>query len=185
MYDLSQDMEKKGNIESKVYTLQITGYDIVEDKEKGYEYIDIKFKEVSNEFFSYVRQSLAKTSTGEYKNPLYSGFKGADGIEIPASTLWDLKEAIKTKLGEEGYEIRKTAKGGVNKEFFMDSEFDMEIKKSKSGDKTYFIPMTSKQKVKDEEYLRSNTGNFVDSSQNKPDNSKRVAKALDQSGLPF
>jgi len=179
MYDVNQDMEKKSEIEVKKYLLKITGYDSFTDEKLKVDYILISLKEVSNFFLCEIRQYVK-----EGKTPLYEGFTGNDGNQVASSQIWDIKEAIKTRLGDVLYEQRKQKAKGINKTFFVNAEFEMDVKSTISGDKTYYYLQTSKQVIKDEDYRKNGAGTFVEGMSKKLDNSNQVEESL-SNGLPF
>jgi len=178
-YDLDANMESEntgGTTNIEKFKLEIVGYDLsVDDNDK--EIIEISIREINDKFKFETRQYLNKKADGTYKNLLWAGFDGSDGRVAP-SLLWEIKEAIKTKLGDEKYEERKTKTGGINKKFFVKAQFEFEVKIIELKTKTIYMLYTEAQKIKDEEYKSSKSAKSSD-------NTKMVEEAIDANDLPF
>lgn len=177
-FDLNANMESESASDTTVEKckLEIVDYDLAVNDD-NVEYISIQIREIGDKFKFEARQYLKKKENGEYKSTLWAGFEGSDG-RVPPSLLWEIKEAIKTKLGDEKYEERKVKAGGVNKKFFLKAQFEFEVKVIELKTKTVYILNTEAQKIKDEEYRNSQKPKKVD-------NTEIVEEAIDTSDLPF
>lgn len=178
-YDLDANMENEntgGTTNIEKFKLEIVGYDLCVNDD-NVEYIGISIREMTDKFKFEARQYLKKKENGEYKSTLWAGFEGSDG-RVPPSLLWEIKEAIKTKLGDEKYEERKVKAGGVNKKFFLKAQFEFEVKVIELKTKTIYMLYTEAQKIKDEEYRNSQNPKEVD-------NTEIAEGAIDTNDLPF
>ena len=165
-WDSNEDLEslKSSNNSSKKYTLKIVdSFQSNEIAKDGttYEAITFELAEVGNEFIFNVKQSLSKQKDGTYTSPIYDSYIKKDGKVVPASLVFELKEAVKEKLGEKDYEKRKNAANGINKTFFKGAIFDFEIKRVESNDKVFYMLMTQKQLLRDEEFKQKDKTNDV------------------------
>lgn len=112
-----------------------------------------------------------------------------EGKPKPASTMYDLKEAIKDHLGEDLYEKAKEKAGGLNADFFKGKYFEAEVNSgtSKSGDDYFFVKLPSQALISGWKYIVEYKGDVKeyedleevrDAFPNVFDNSKQVEKAL-------
>lgn len=179
-YDLDANMEKETATDTKIekYKLEILSYELEVNGDNA-EYINISLREINDKFKFEARQYLKKKEDGTYKNTLWAGFDGTDG-RVPPSLLWEIKEAIRIKLGDEKYEERKTKAGGINKKFYVKAQFEFDVKIIELKTKTYYILNTESQQLKDAEYKKSQG-----QSTKIKDNSEVVENALDANDLPF
>lgn len=99
------------------------------------------------------KYQFLKNRDGNYKKAVRAPFPGSDGREVPGTLMWEMKELIKAKLGDEEYEKRKEASGGITKKFFIGAEFDLDCKRIETKDgNTFYIPMFADEVQKDLDY---------------------------------
>jgi hypothetical protein len=151
---------------------------------------------------SYLYQPTCKADGTERKNLFWPmGWNEINEVPRVASTMFDLKEAIKEYLGDAQYEFRKKECGGLNKRFFEKSKFRANLSSgmSKKDDKPYYIvKLISQQKISYWDYLIQK-GDYVDykdipevvelfklnNSKTVKDNTQKVENTLNVNDLPF
>ena len=103
------------------------------------------------------KYQFLKNRDGNYKKTCRAPFIGNDGTEVPATLMWEMKELIKAKIGDEEYEKRKEASGGITKKFFIGAEFDLDCKRVETKDgNIFYIPMFADEVKKDADYRANN-----------------------------
>lgn len=141
--------EQTNSADVKTYTVKIV--DAVEDSLElnGTKSATVNFtlKEVSNLFTINTHVFL----NGKSEPAFYPSFVGKDGTKVAASIPYEIAQKIKEKMGEDKYEERKKAAGGLNRKFFKLAEFDIAVKKFEKDSNTYWFPQWEKEILKQEQ----------------------------------